>query len=61
MRHAPATIAAAALLPPLGAFQARGAGRDFWIATALTMLGFIPGMAYALHLLLLRDEASAPG
>ena len=60
MRHSPATIAAAALLPPLGAFWVRGVGRDFWITTGLTLLGFIPGMAYALHLALLSDEASAP-
>jgi uncharacterized membrane protein YqaE (UPF0057 family) len=59
MRHSPATIAAAALLPPLGAFRARGVGRDFWITTGLTVLGFIPGMAYALHLVLLSDEPRA--
>ena len=44
----PGQIAAAVLLPPLGVYLARGAGRDFLIACGLTVLGFLPGMAFAL-------------
>ena len=42
------TIVAAALLPPLGVFLAQGITPNFWIATVLTCLGFVPGAAFAL-------------
>ena len=48
-------IVAAVLLPPLGAYLARGAGRDFLITCGLTVLGFMPGVGYALWTVL-RDE-----
>lgn len=41
-------IAAAAMLPPLGVYLARGGGGEFLIACGLTALGFVPGMVYAL-------------
>jgi uncharacterized membrane protein YqaE (UPF0057 family) len=41
-------IVAAVLLPPLGVYLARGPGRDFLIACGLTVLGFLPGVAFAL-------------
>jgi uncharacterized membrane protein YqaE (UPF0057 family) len=44
----PAPVVAAILLPPLGVYLARGPGRDFAIACALTVLGFVPGVAFAL-------------
>lgn len=47
-----ATIIAAILLPPLGIFLDRGMGRDFGIATILTILFFLPGMAFALFVVL---------
>lgn len=50
-------LIAALLLPPLGVFLDRGLGSDFWIATALTLLGYIPGALFALYTLLLRDRA----
>lgn len=53
------TLAAAALLPPLGVYLARGPGREFAIACGLTLLGFLPGVAYALWTVL-RDERPAP-
>jgi len=40
--------AAAVLLPPLGTYLARGAGRDFAICCALTLLGYLPGVAFAI-------------
>jgi uncharacterized membrane protein YqaE (UPF0057 family) len=48
MPASPGRIAAAALLPPLGVYWARGPGRDFLIACGLTVLGFLPGMGFAL-------------
>ena len=47
------TIVAAALLPPLGVYNKSGGGRDFVIACVLTALGFLPGVAFALHRVLL--------
>lgn len=44
----PAAIVAAILLPPLGVYLRRGIGRDFWIATVLTLIAFLPGVAFAL-------------
>lgn len=59
MKRDPATIAAAALLPPLGVYRRSGAGRDFGVACVLTMLGFLPGAAFALHRVLLGQEPAA--
>ncbi len=48
-------IVAAVLLPPLGTYLACGPGRDFLITCGLTVLGFLPGVAFALWTVL-RDE-----
>lgn len=56
----PGTIAAAVLLPPLGVYFRRGAGRDFLIACGLTVLGFVPGAAFALWMVLRRGSAPEP-
>jgi uncharacterized membrane protein YqaE (UPF0057 family) len=48
----PFAIVAAILLPPLGLFLVRGIGPSFWIAVALTCLGFLPGVIYALAAIL---------
>lgn len=55
----PGRIAAAVLLPPLGVYLARGASRDFAIACGLTVLGYLPGMAFALWSVL-HGEAPRP-
>ncbi len=49
-----AHVAAAILLPPLALFLVGGVSRDFWIAFGLTCLGYLPGMAFALFVLLKR-------
>jgi uncharacterized membrane protein YqaE (UPF0057 family) len=41
-------IIAAILLPPLGVFIARGLGTEFWISVVLTLVGWIPGVIFAL-------------
>ncbi|RYD54470.1 MAG: YqaE/Pmp3 family membrane protein [Sphingomonadales bacterium] len=59
MRAPPGRIAAAALLPPLGVYLHRGPGRDFLIACGLTVLGFLPGAAFALWTVLRSEAAPA--
>lgn len=41
-------IVAAVLLPPLGIFLARGFGTAFWIGAVLTLIGWVPGVVFAL-------------
>lgn len=55
----PALFAAAILLPPLAIFLHQGVGRDFWIGFALTCLGYLPGVAFAIFTLLKRPERPA--
>ncbi|AJP73926.1 YqaE/Pmp3 family membrane protein [Sphingomonas hengshuiensis] len=57
MRASPGRVVAAALLPPLGVYLARGPGRDFGIACGLTVLGYLPGAAFALWSVLRQDRA----
>ncbi|XP_057831649.2 low temperature-induced protein lt101.2 [Cryptomeria japonica] len=38
-------------LPPLGVFLRYGCAVEFWIDLLLTFLGFIPGIIYALYVL----------
>lgn len=57
MAARPGPVAAAILLPPLGTYLARGAGRDFLITCALTVMGFVPGVAFALWSVL-RDSGT---
>ncbi len=44
-------VIAAILLPPLGIFLARGLGPEFWIGVVLTLLGWVPGLIFALVVL----------
>jgi len=59
MAARPGPIVAAVLLPPLGVYLAKGPGRDFWITCGLTVLGFVPGVAFALWSVL-RDSGAVP-
>ena len=45
-------IIAAILLPPLGSFLARGLGPAFWITLVLTLIGWVPGVLFALVVIL---------
>jgi uncharacterized membrane protein YqaE (UPF0057 family) len=40
-------IIIAILLPPLGALLQLSIGKQFWINTVLTILGYIPGIVHA--------------
>ena len=56
-----AHLAAAILLPPLALFLLGGVSRDFWIGLGLTCLGYLPGVAFALFVLLKgRSGRGAP-
>lgn len=46
-----AAIVAALLLPPLGVYLLYGLSAPFWIAAALTCIGFVPGVVFALVML----------
>ncbi|XP_042416795.1 low temperature-induced protein lt101.2-like [Zingiber officinale] len=41
----------ALLLPPLGVFLRYGCGVQFWIDLLLTIFGYIPGIVYAIYVL----------
>jgi uncharacterized membrane protein YqaE (UPF0057 family) len=40
-------IVVAILLPPVGVFLQVGISKHFWINILLTLLGYIPGIVYA--------------
>ncbi|KAL5717166.1 Hydrophobic protein rci2a [Ranunculus cassubicifolius] len=44
-------IILAIILPPLGVFLRFGCGSEFWICLLLTLLGYIPGIIYALYVI----------
>ncbi len=44
----PLTLIAAILLPPLGLFLARGITPAFWLSVVLTLIGYVPGVIFAL-------------
>ncbi|GMY14696.1 low temperature-induced protein lt101.2-like [Fagus crenata] len=41
----------AILLPPVGVFLRYGCGVEFWIDLLLTLLGYIPGIIYAVYVI----------
>jgi uncharacterized membrane protein YqaE (UPF0057 family) len=36
------------IIPPLGVFLTVGLGVQFWISLLLTLLGYVPGLIYAI-------------
>ncbi|XP_021773145.1 hydrophobic protein RCI2B-like [Chenopodium quinoa] len=42
----------AIILPPLGVFLKFGCQVEFWICLVLTLLGYLPGILYALYVIL---------
>ncbi|KAG4930941.1 hypothetical protein AAZX31_17G175000 [Glycine max] len=42
----------AILLPPVGVFLRYGCGVELWIDLVLTILGYIPGIIYAIYVLI---------
>ncbi|MES2496753.1 MAG: YqaE/Pmp3 family membrane protein [Pseudomonadota bacterium] len=52
----PWAVIAAILLPPLGVFLARGITPAFWLTVLLTLIGWVPGVIFALALLLVPQQ-----
>lgn len=46
--QSPAAVIAAILLPPLALFLTRGITPAFWVSVALTVMGYLPGVVFAL-------------
>ncbi|CAH2044491.1 unnamed protein product [Thlaspi arvense] len=42
-------ILIAILLPPLGVFLKFGCSVEFWVCLVLTVLGYVPGILYAVY------------
>ena len=45
-------ILLAIILPPLGVFLQVGIGLHFWVNILLTLLGYIPGIIYAIWVII---------
>ncbi len=45
-------IIAAVFIPPLGVLLHEGLSSRFWICLVLTLLFFVPGLIYALYVIL---------
>ena len=54
-RPSVAEVIAAILLPPLGIFLSRGLGVEFWIGVVLTILFWLPGIIYAVAVVVRPD------
>lgn len=54
----PIAIVAAVLLPPLGIALGEGVTKNFWIGLVLTIFFWVPGILFALYILL-RDASPA--
>lgn len=48
MSASPLTLIAAILLPPLALFLTRGLTPAFWLSILLTVIGYVPGVLFAL-------------
>ena len=51
-RRSPWAIIAAILLPPLGVWLSEGLTTNFWAAAVLTLIAFVPGVIFALVVVL---------
>ncbi|CAN6715973.1 unnamed protein product [Malus baccata var. baccata] len=45
-------VVCAIILPPVGVIIRYGCAVEFWIALLLTLFGYIPGIIYALYVIL---------
>lgn len=52
-------LIASILIPPLGVFLKRGLGGEFVLSIILTILGYLPGLVYAIYVVLFsKDDPS---
>lgn len=52
----PWAVIAAILLPPLGVFLSRGITPAFWLTVLLTVIGWLPGVVFAMALLFVPER-----
>ncbi|KAI5077149.1 hypothetical protein GOP47_0006973 [Adiantum capillus-veneris] len=50
----------AIILPPVGVFLRFGCRIEFWICLFFTVLGYLPGVIYALYVLLYTSSPPPP-
>lgn len=41
-------VVASVIIPPVGVFLKRGLGLSFFLSIVLTILGYVPGLIYAI-------------
>ncbi|KAJ7299198.1 hypothetical protein O6H91_03G011600 [Diphasiastrum complanatum] len=47
----------AIILPPIGVFFRYGCGLEFWICLLFTFMGYIPGIIFAVYVILNDDRS----
>jgi uncharacterized membrane protein YqaE (UPF0057 family) len=60
MISGPMQVIFAAVLPPLSVFYAVGLRSQFWLNLVFTLLGYVPGVMHAFHVLLSSDPEESP-
>ena len=60
MISGPMQVIFATVLPPLGVFCAVGLRSQFWLNLVFTLLGYVPGVVHAFHVLLGSDPERGP-
>ena len=53
-------VICATVLPPLSVFRAVGLRSQFWLNLVFTLLGYVPGVVHAFHVLLSSDLERGP-
>lgn len=56
----PLKVVFAVVLPPLSVFFEVGLTGHFWLNFVLTLLGYMPGVIHALHVILDTDAERSP-
>src|SRR5437870_503831 len=60
MISGPIQVIFATVLPPLSVFCAVGLRSQFWLNLVFTLLGYVPGVVHAFHVLLNSDLERGP-
>ena len=60
MISGPMQVICATVLPPLSVFCAVGLRSQFWLNLVFTLLGYVPGVVHAFHVLLSSDSEWGP-
>jgi uncharacterized membrane protein YqaE (UPF0057 family) len=60
MISGPMQVVFATVLPPLSVFCAVGLRSQFWLNLMFTLLGYVPGVVHAFHVLLISEPERGP-